>query len=40
MYCCNSRLERVPDSTDRDVISTGGEPVLRKTVLPLRVGAD
>ena len=37
---CRGRLERVPDRTYRDVISSGGEPVLRETVLPLRVGAD
>ena len=40
LYRCHCRLERVADGTHGDVISTGGEPVLRKTVLPLRVGAD
>ena len=37
---CRCRLEHVPDRAHGDVISAGGEPVLRKTVLPLRVGAD
>jgi hypothetical protein len=40
LYRSGRRLERVPDRTDGDVIGTGGEPVLRKTVLPLRIGAD
>src|SRR5258708_29347237 len=39
LYRCRCLLERVPAGTDGNVISTGGEPVLRKTVLPLRVGA-
>src|SRR5262249_272048 len=39
LYRCGCPLERVPDGTDGNVISTGGEPVLRKTVLPLSVGA-
>ncbi len=40
LYRCRCRLERVADGTHGDVISTGREPVLRETVLPLRVGAD
>src|SRR5262249_56165960 len=40
LYRCRCRLERAPDGTDGDVISPGGEPVLRKTVHPLSVGAD
>ena len=39
-YRCLGRRERVPDGAHGDVVVTGGEPVFRKTVLPLRVGAD
>src|SRR5258708_38062247 len=31
LYRCRCRLERVPDGTDGDVISTWSEPVLGKT---------
>ena len=34
------RLQRVADRAHRDVVCAGLEPVFRKTVLPLRVGAD